>query len=399
MKDTPIVITQNNENSLTVGIGKGKILKFSTLDDFNKFESETRIFDGNYIFSALSYDLKNAFENLQSDNFDGTQVPLAIFYIPENVYKVEGKEITTLKGTTIYKPQVQQIIEQLDIIDNNFDLPLKPRTQKSDYFKEVNQLKKEIQLGNIYEINYCQEFYNDNFELKDSLPIYSKWRSITKAPFSTYFKVDNIHIISGSPELYIKKKNNRLISSPIKGTKGRGKNKTEDLELIEALKNDPKEVSENVMIVDLVRNDLSQIASKASVQVDELCKIYTFETVHQMISTISCDLRENTSFLDILKATFPMGSMTGAPKINAMKLIEKHENFKRGFYSGSVGLIQPNGDFDLNVVIRSLIYNSDNKYLSCSVGGAITIKSTAENEYEECSVKIDTILNKMRGTV
>ena len=141
------------------------------------------------------------------------------------------------------------------------------------------------------------------------------------------------------------------------------------------------------MIVDLVRNDLSRIAKKDSVKVDELFGVYTFDQVHHMISTISCELREDKGLKDVFEATFPMGSMTGAPKIRAMELIEKFEQTKRGLYSGAVGYISPEGDFDFNVVIRSMQYNALNKYLSFMVGGAITIGSDAELEYEECLVK------------
>ena len=147
------------------------------------------------------------------------------------------------------------------------------------------------------------------------------------------------------------------------------------------------------MIVDLVRNDLSRVAAVNSVRVDELCEIYSFETVHQMISSISCDLKEGVNFTEILKATFPMGSMTGAPKLRAMELIEELESFKRGLYSGSIGYITPSGDFDFNVVIRTLLYNQKERYLSCSVGGAITIQSDPEKEYQECLVKVKRIMD------
>ena len=185
------------------------------------------------------------------------------------------------------------------------------------------------------------------------------------------------------------KKEVKLFLHPLKGR--------ENEVLKKELFTDEKERSENVMIVDLVRNDLSKIATKGSVQVEELMQIYTFETVHQMISKISCQVKNNLSFTDILRATFPMGSMTGAPKISAMKLIEKHEEFKRGIYSGSIGYISPNGDFDLNVIIRTLVYNRTKRYLSCAVGGAITIQSTAESEYEECQVKVKGILDKLNA--
>ena len=198
--------------------------------------------------------------------------------------------------------------------------------------------------------------------------------------------------MSGSPERFIQRKGNKLSSSPIKGTSKRGKDVAEDEHLKKLLYNDPKERSENVMIVDLVRNDLSKLALDNTVKVDELFGIHTFETVHQMISTISCEVPTKTTFSEILHATFPMGSMTGAPKVSAMKLIEKHEDFKRGLYSGSVGLMAPNGDFDFNVVIRSLLYNYKNQYLSCAVGSAITIKATPEDEFNECMLKAQKLI-------
>jgi para-aminobenzoate synthetase component 1 len=157
--------------------------------------------------------------------------------------------------------------------------------------------------------------------------------------------------------------------------------------MMEELSKDQKELSENIMITDLVRNDLSRVAEKGSVQVDELCKIYTFEQVHQMISTISCKVSSEIPPAKILMHTFPMGSMTGAPKVSAMKIIEELEDAKRGLYSGAVGYFTPDGDFDFNVIIRSILYNAKKNYVSYSVGGAITAKSIPEMEYEECLIK------------
>ena len=193
----------------------------------------------------------------------------------------------------------------------------------------------------------------------------------------------------------MKKTGDKLMTQPIKGTAKRHTDKAEDELLKQALMADPKERAENVMIVDLVRNDLSKVATKNSVFVDELCGIYSFETVHQMVSTVSCQLKENTTIKEILRATFPMGSMTGAPKVSAMQLIEEFEDFKRGIYSGSIGYIDPQGDFDFNVVIRSLFYNKAKKTMTCDVGGAITIQSDPEKEYEECLTKVKRILDGM----
>jgi para-aminobenzoate synthetase component 1 len=218
---------------------------------------------------------------------------------------------------------------------------------------------------------------------------------MTRAPFSSYLHFGHHAVLCGSPERFLKKSGELLLTQPIKDTAPRGKDPEEDERLKEALRIDPKERSENIMIVDLVRNDLSKIAERDSVKVEELCGIYTFETVHQMISTVTCQVNQEVTFTDIIRATFPMGSMTGAPKLKAMELIESNEDFKRGLYSGSIGYIDPNGDFDFNVVIRSLLYNREEKYLSCSVGSAITTKSDPEKEYEECYFKIQRILKGM----
>ena len=257
----------------------------------------------------------------------------------------------------------------------------------------VTDLKEHIQRGDIYEVNYCHEYVSQNVDLKNDKDTYFKLNNITKTPFSSFINFDEFTVFSCSPERFIKRTGQKLMAQPIKGTSRRGINAEEDEILKTQLKNDPKERAENIMIVDLMRNDLSKVAMRDSVQVDELCEIYSFETVHQMISTVSCELAENYSFSDIIKATFPMGSMTGAPKISSMKLIEQYEDFKRGLYSGSIGYISPTGDFDLNVVIRTMIFNEQTKTIACSVGSAITIQSDPESEYEECLLKIKKMID------
>ena len=220
---------------------------------------------------------------------------------------------------------------------------------------------------------------------------------ISAAPFSTFLRLDQKYLLSASPERFLKRTKNTVISQPIKGTTKRGKNSIEDTILKQNLENDLKERTENIMIVDLVRNDLSRSAIKGSVKVTELCKAHSFKQVHQLISTVISEVSKDTDSITILKSLFPMGSMTGAPKIAAMKIIEELEETKRGLYSGAVGYISPTKDFDFNVVIRSILYNATNKYISYSVGGAITSKSNPENEYEECLIKAkamrDVLLN------
>jgi para-aminobenzoate synthetase component 1 len=206
-------------------------------------------------------------------------------------------------------------------------------------------------------------------------------------------------IFCGSPERYLNKAGSTLKSQPIKGTARRLANPEEDEKIKEELRASEKERAENVMIVDLVRNDLTKCALPGTVKVDELCGIYSFEQVHQMISTVSCQLAEGTTLSHILRSSFPMGSMTGAPKIRAMQLIESFEQTRRGVYSGSVGYIAPNGDFDLILIIRTMLYDADQKYLSFQVGSAITHQAIPEIEYDECLLKAKAILQVLKSKI
>jgi para-aminobenzoate synthetase component 1 len=318
----------------------------------------------------IPYDVKNQFEKLHSNNIDGLKWD-------DKIYRISLSKTHNLS---------------LDKTSHSPLKSIKTRENKSSYIKKVNALKQHIQQGNIYEVNFCMEFFAEDVKI-NPFELYQKLIEISPMPFSCFVKHQNKYLMCASPERFLKKTKHQLVSQPIKGTIKRGINTEEDLRLKEELKNSRKEQSENVMIVDLVRNDLSRIAEKGSVKVDELFGIYSFPQWHQMISTISCNIKHNVSFEEILKAAFPMGSMTGAPKISAMKLIEEFESTKRGMYSGSVGIMIPNGDFDLNVVIRSVQYNADTGYLSFMVGSAITIHSDAEKEYEECLLKAKAILS------
>ena len=260
------------------------------------------------------------------------------------------------------------------------------RLSKEEYLGKVENMLLHIHRGDIYEANFCQEFYAENVIL-DPLQVFNELNNISNPPFASFLKLENYYAMCASPERYIQKNGNRLISQPIKGTAARHSDPQIDTESAQKLSEDLKERSENIMIADLVRNDLSRTAKKGSVKVEELCEVYSFKQVHQLISTISAELQADASAVDALKSTFPMGSMTGAPKISAMKIIEELEESKRGLYSGAIGYFTPTADFDFNVVIRSILYNSENKYASFSVGGAITAQSKPEKEYEECMVK------------
>ncbi|WP_412561102.1 aminodeoxychorismate synthase component I [Winogradskyella sp. MIT101101] len=353
----------------------------------NEYQQSTK----DWIFGYLTYDLKNTTEALVSNNFDGLAFPDLYFFQPKKLFLVKGDEVE-IQYLKMVDDEIEsdlvkiQRSNNLTVQKSNDLIKIKLRIHKDDYFEKVNKMLAHIQRGDIYEANFCQEFYAEDSQI-NPLETFNKLNAISKPPFATFLKLEDKYLLSASPERYIKKEGNKVISQPIKGTAKRSEDKNEDNKLKEALSKDEKERSENIMIVDLVRNDLSHTAEKGSVKVEELCKVYTFLQVHQMISTISSRVSENIKPIDILKTTFPMGSMTGAPKISAMKIIEELEETKRGLYSGSVGYFTPNGDFDFNVIIRSILYNETKKYVSYSVGSAITAKSDPLKEYEECLIK------------
>jgi len=239
------------------------------------------------------------------------------------------------------------------------------------------------------------EWFSQNANIIPS-EVYIKLNEISKTPMSAFFKNKNLNLLSSSPERYIKRIKDRVVSQPIKGTSRRDQNDMVDSKLMNELEANIKERSENIMIVDLIRNDLSRFSIPGSVIVKELCKVYPFKQVHQMISTVESKIKSNLSSSEIIKHTFPMGSMTGAPKVKAMNIIEDLEVSARGLYSGALGYIKPSGDFDFNVVIRSLIYDTNTKYLSFHVGSAITSKSKISNEYDECLLKAEAMISVLK---
>jgi para-aminobenzoate synthetase component 1 len=352
------------------------------LDDFIK--DADRIIPG-----FLSYDLKNEIEALESNHHDGLDFPDLFFFIPKHqlLFNAEEVAISSANPEAVY----QSILATTEPSGAfTFNGLIKSRFNREAYVRTVENLQQHIRRGDIYEINLCQEFYSENYTI-DPLAAFLTLNRISPTPFANFFKKGSHFIISATPERFLKRKQNRLISQPIKGTAKRNPDSAADEINKNALLNSEKERSENVMIVDLVRNDLTKCALPGTVRVDELFGIYTFPQVHQMISTISCQIDEQTPVSAILKSTFPMGSMTGAPKISAMKLIERFEKTKRGVYSGSVGYFRPNGDFDFNVIIRTILYNAAKNYLSFQVGSAITHLADAEQEYEECLLKAKAI--------
>jgi len=356
------------------------------------FEALRDVYDTrkNWLFGLLSYDLKNETEALHSANEDPLGFPVLYFFVPEYLVGISGNDITVLIGPESIANDIRRTEVPATASVSGASLSLTARFSKADYLDTVKTLKNHILRGNIYEVTFCQEFYARNAEI-DALALYLKLNSISPTPFSSFFKMESRYILCASPERYLCKRGKHLYSQPIKGTAKRSTDPVDDHERREALRTSIKERAENVMIVDLVRNDLTRCAKKGGVCVDELFGLYSFPQVHQLISTVSCEMEQNLHPVRAIQNTFPMGSMTGAPKISAMELIEQYERSRRGAYSGALGYFSPDGDFDFNVIIRSILYNQQAQYLSFHVGGAITYLSDAEAEYEECLLKAKAI--------
>ena len=358
----------------------------NAFEDLQQYQQTTK----DWLFGYLSYDLKNDSEDLQSNNFDGLAFPDLFFFQPKKLFFLKGNQLT-IRYLNLCDDEVETDFDTITTTVG-FDyitkaaVEVQARISKESYIEKVNTLLGYVHRGDIYEANFCMEFFADNTTI-NPLEKFGKLNAISQTPFAVYFKNNKQYLLSATPERYLRKEGATLISQPIKGTAKRFSDSKEDEIAKLNLASDPKERAENIMITDLVRNDLSRTAQKGTVQVQELCGIYSFQQVHQMISTITSKLDNKYSLIDVLKLTFPMGSMTGAPKISAMKIIEELEATKRGLYSGAIGYFSPDGDFDFNVVIRSILYNQENKYVSFSVGSAITSLSNPENEYEECLLK------------
>ena len=358
----------------------------NAFEDLQQYQQTTK----DWLFGYLSYDLKNDSEDLQSNNFDGLAFPDLFFFQPKKLFFLKGNQLT-IRYLNLCDDEVETDFDTITTTVG-FDyitkaaVEVQARISKESYIEKVNALLGYVHRGDIYEANFCMEFFAENITI-NPLEKFGKLNAISQTPFAVYFKNNKQYLLSATPERYLRKEGATLISQPIKGTAKRFSDSKEDEIAKLNLASDPKERAENIMITDLVRNDLSRTAQKGTVQVQELCGIYSFQQVHQMISTITSKLDNKYSLIDVLKLTFPMGSMTGAPKISAMKIIEELEATKRGLYSGAIGYFSPDGDFDFNVVIRSILYNQENKYVSFSVGSAITSLSNPENEYEECLLK------------
>ena len=357
---------------------------------------------GKWLFGHLSYDLMHeTAPGITSGKPVRIGFPSLFFYVPQYIIRLTKHNFFIYTTRNDAADVMQQIASSPDISAKALQQPvvLHERVSAAEYKKDVQKLLQHIQRGDCYEINYCIEFFANDVQLQP-LSAYKKLSTLSPNPFSGYYRVNDAHLICASPERFLKRQENKLISQPIKGTMQRNHQDAAADELLrENLQNDRKERSENVMVVDLVRNDLSRVCKQGSVTVSELYGIYTFPQVHQMISTVCGEVDDHSDFEEIIRATFPMGSMTGAPKHRVMELIEQYERMHREIFSGSIGYIDPEGNFDFNVVIRSILYNASSRYLSYRVGSGITGYTDSDREYEECLLKAAAIRSILEESV
>ncbi len=387
----------SSHHSVECLAGAGVLKTFEPSGNF--FDSLSTFVEtaNDYIFGHFSYELRDkTTPGISSLHKDFTGFPECFLFIPEVVLLLEDNVLHIGVFGQDANIIFQDIIEIETVLKINPSVNTNPRITKEQYLEAVTNLQRHIHVGDCYVINYCQEFYA--YANVDPVVLYKQLMVRSPNPFAAYYKLADKHLLCASPERFMKKEGSSIISQPIKGTAPRNHaDAILDDFVKNQLHNSPKERSENVMVVDLVRNDLGRFCKTGSVEVDELFGIYTFPNVHQMISTVCGQLPDNVGFGEILKSMFPMGSMTGAPKHRVMELTEQYEYSRRGIYSGTVGYITPNRDFDFNVVIRSLVYNATTKYLSYQVGSAITAYSNPEDEYEECLLKGSTIAGLLKG--
>jgi para-aminobenzoate synthetase component 1 len=368
-------------------LNPNEVIDWTTL---NHWLNENR----NWVFGWVGYDARRAVEQFDDQCFTAGHMPVVCLIKPKHVARIADGQYRMLKGSWneewsewLNPREVERSVHQT--------VDWQQGVSYTNYMMHARDLLHQIQQGNMYEANYCIDFFA-RAALSNPRDVWRRLYHKTKAPFAAYVEFGPWHLLCASPERYLKRMGNHVLSQPIKGTARRSQDPAEDEQLKHQLANSRKERAENVMIVDLVRNDLSRCALRGTVRVDELFGVHTFPTVHHLISTISCEVDSSCTWVDLLKASFPMGSMTGAPKLSAMQWIERHERISRGIYSGTLGYIEPNGDFDFNVVIRSIQYDAASQLLECNVGGAITALCDLEEEYKECLLKASAVLDVLR---
>ena len=391
---------RDNHGQINVFIAVGEEKAFVATEDSDAFRGIQTFIDAHqdaWVPGFLAYDLKNQLEpSLRTREDNRTDMPDAYFFLPRYTLLI-GQHNVEIRADEPDEA-MKEIYDTSTKNDNNpvFHGEIMHRMSKPAYMDAFARIQNHLKQGDCYEINLCQEFYAERVSL-DPLQLYQRLNELSPTPFSSYFKFRDHYILSASPERFLSKNGNTLISQPIKGTARRGKTQAEDELLKTELATNSKEISENIMIVDLVRNDLTRSAVPGTVRTTELAKVYSFNQVHQLISTITCQVDPVIKPIQAIAHAFPPGSMTGAPKIRAMEIIDECENSRRGVYSGALGYFSPQGSFDFSVVIRTLLYNAKTEYLSFHTGGAITLESDPEQEYHECLLKGKALFEVLKG--
>ncbi|TWI90840.1 para-aminobenzoate synthetase component 1 [Chitinophaga japonensis] len=362
-----------------------------------------------WLFGHLAYDLYHETAGLPQDALpssltDGIAFPDLFFFRPRVVMLLQqhqvsigGEDFSPEQSRAVYEAcrQMPEQVAQQGAGGSPVSAPL-GRIDRAAYLEAVKALQEHIHRGDCYEVNFCRENYIPDIRVYP-LTLFDKLNRLSPAPFAAYYRLDDKYLLCASPERFLQQQGRAVISQPIKGTARRMRNAAQDEQARAALYESAKERAENVMVVDLVRNDLSHTAAPGSVEVAELFGIYSFAQVHHMISTVKAERAPGASFTDVLRHAFPMGSMTGAPKIKVMQLIAQYEQTRRGLFSGALGYITPEGDVDFNVVIRSILYNAASRYLSFPTGSAITFYSDPEKEWEECLLKAEVMMQVLQA--
>ena len=344
-------------------------------------------------FGWVSYSYRTFLEQVPKQREAAVPFPPAFFFEPEVLLRFTG-DTCQIKSVAIQPADLFQQIQAISMAEeqNLSNTQAVSRVDFQQYQTAFDAVQAHIQAGDLYETNLCID-HRIQVENVDFLQLHHRLMEESPMPFAAYVQYKEASISCASPERFFKVEGSTILSQPIKGTARRSHSLARDTVLRNELATIEKERVENVMIVDLVRNDLSRIAHQ--VQVSELCKVYTLSTVHQMVSTVVGTLKKKETLAGILRALFPMGSMTGAPKISALTISDRVEQFERGLYSGTIGYVLPDGHMDFNVVIRSMLYHAKEQILHFPTGSAITHYAQAASEYEECLLKaksIETIL-------
>lgn len=347
----------------------------------------------------FSYDIGRVIEEIPASAKNDVDIPDSYFLFYDNVIIFDLINKKTYISALGIKEDSDNSISKIEqkIIEyrkEDLNIILDKKTEfisnfsKEEYINSVKKVKDYIEEGHTYIANLTQRFQCD-FN-SDPFNTYISLRNINKAPFSCYLNLENFQIISSSPERFLKVLNNKVETRPIKGTRPRGRNKLEDDRNKEELLNSEKDKSELLMIVDLERNDLSKVCKPFTVKVTELFKLEEYATVFHLVSTVIGELKDDISSVKCIKECFPGGSITGAPKIRSMEIIEELEGVRRGIYTGAIGYFDLRGNCDFNIVIRTILTKNNKAYFG--VGGGITIESEEEMEYEETLDKAKALM-------